>query len=259
LLARRFLYAASALLTAFVGCAIVVAVAQTVTPQPSIAKRDVRAGSTFTSATIAAQQKDDDRNPGMLWVDQGRETFSRDCVACHAEAKGLATKLPKLLDDGSVITLEAQINRCQTARVKKTAYATESQPLLALASFVGFASRGLAQHVPVNVTLSAAWQRAHDAFTRVQGTLDFDCRSCHDKLYGKRVRNQNISQGHGVGYPAYRVEWQTLGSLNRRLRACYFGMETEVPIASDPILADLELYLAWRAQGLPIEAPGVRR
>lgn len=135
----------------------------------------------------------------------------------------------------------------------------ESQPLLALASFVAFSSRGLAQHVPANVTLSAAWQRAYDAFTRVQGTLDFDCRSCHDKLYGKRVRNQNISQGHGVGYPAYRVEWQTLGSLNRRLRACYFGMETEVPAASDPILADLEFYLAWRAQGLPIEAPGVRR
>ena len=93
----------------------------------------------------------------------------------------------------------------------------------------------------------------------MQGKLDFSCRSCHDNLYGKRVRNQAISQGHGVGYPAYRVEWQTLGSLNRRLRACFFGMETVVPAASDPILADLELYLAWRAQGLPIEAPAVRR
>ena len=62
-----------------------------------------------------------------------------------------------------------------------------------------------------------------------------------------------------MGNPTYCVEWQTLGSLNRRLRACYFGMETDVPVASDPILADLELYLAWRAQGLAIEAPGVRR
>ena len=259
LLIRSFFWVVSALFCAFCCCATLAVAAQNSAPQPPIAKRDVRSGSTFTSATLQAQQKDDDRNPGMLWVDQGREIFARDCVGCHSEAKGLAAKLPKLADDGSVITLEAQINRCQTGRVKKSAYAMESQPLLALASFVGFSSRGLAQHVPANVTLSAAWQRAHDAFTRVQGTLDFDCRSCHDKLYGKRVRNQNISQGHGVGYPAYRVEWQTLGSLNRRLRACYFGMETEVPTASDPILADLELYLAWRAQGLPIEAPGVRR
>ena len=229
------------------------------TPQPPIAKRDVRSGSTFTSATIQAQQKDDDRNPGMLWVDQGRDIFARDCLSCHAEAKGLATQLPRLKADGSVITLESEINRCQVERVKATAYPIESQPLLSLATHVAFSSRGQAQQLPANVTQSAAWQRAHDEFTRVQGKLDFDCRSCHDKLYGKRVRNQNISQGYGVGYPAYRVEWQTLGSLNRRLRACFFGMETVVPAATDPILADLELYLAWRAQGLAIEAPAVRR
>ena len=243
------------------GCATRIASAQITTPLPPIAKRDVRSGSTFTSAATQAQQKDDDRNPGMLWVDQGRDIFARDCVSCHAEAKGLATKLPRLKADGSVITLESEINRCQVERVKSsaTAYAIESQPLLALAAYLGFSSRGQAQQVPANVTQSAAWQRAHEEFTRVQGKLDFNCRACHDQLYGKRVRNQNISQGYGVGYPAYRVEWQTLGSLNRRLRACFFGMETVVPAVTDPILADLELYLAWRAQGLPLEAPAVRR
>jgi sulfur-oxidizing protein SoxA len=219
----------------------------------------VRSGSTFTSATIQAQQTDDDRNPGMLWVDQGRDIFARDCVSCHAEATGLATKLPRLKIDGSVITLESEINRCQVERVKATAYPIESQPLLSLATYLAFSSRGQAQRVPENLTLSAAWQRGHNEYTRVQGKLDFNCRACHEQLYGKRVRNQNISQGYGVGYPAYRVEWQTLGSLNRRLRACFFGMETVVPAATDSILADLELYLAWRAQGLPIEAPAVRR
>ena len=228
-------------------------------PQPPIAKRDVRSGATFTSANIAAQQKDDDRNPGMLWVDQGRDIFVRDCVRCHADAKGLATKLPRLNADASVITLESEINRCQVERVKVDAHPIESQPLLSLTTYLAFSSRGQVQQLPANVTQSAAWQRAHNEFTRVQGKLDFDCRSCHDKLYGKRVRNQNISQGYGVGYPAYRVEWQTLGSLNRRLRACFFGMETTVPAATDPIVADLELYLAWRAQGLPLEAPAVRR
>ena len=247
------------LLTALLGCLAVTASAHLAAPQPVIAKRDVRSGSTFTSTIIQAQQKDDDRNPGMLWVDQGREIFARDCVGCHAEPRGLATHLPRLKADGSVITLEAEINRCQVERVKAAAYPIESQPLLALATYVAFSSRGLAQQLPANVTQSHAWQRAHNEFTRIQGKLDFNCRACHDQLYGKRVRNLNISQGYGVGYPGYRVEWQTLGSLNRRLRACFFGMETTVPAASDPILADLELYLAWRAQGLPIEAPAVRR
>ena len=259
LLRRSFL----GLVSAFFGVATWVVSAQNLATQPPIAKRDVRSGSTFTSPPIQAQQKDDDRNPGMLWVDQGREIFARDCVACHAEAKAnateLATKLPRVNADGSVITLETEINRCQVERVKAAPYAIESQPLLSLATYLAFSSRGQAQQVSANVTQTAAWQRAHNEFTRVQGKLDFNCRACHDQLYGKRVRNQHISQGYGVGYPGYRVEWQTLGSLNRRLRACFFGMETVVPAATDPILADLELYLAWRAQGLPIEAPAVRR
>jgi hypothetical protein len=32
-----------------------------------------------------------------------------------------------------------------------------------------------------------------------------------------------------------------------------------MPPPGASLLTDLELYLAWRAQGLPIEAPGVRR
>ena len=172
-------------------------------------------------------------------VDQGREIFTRDCVSCHSKAEGLAARLPKLASDGSVVTLERQINRCQTERVQQSAYATESQPLLGLATYLAFASRGRSQTLKPDVTESPAWQRAHSEFTRVQGKLDFNCRNCHDHMYGKRVRNQAISQGHGVGYPAYRVEWQTLGSLNRRLRACFFGMETVVPAVNDPILAEI--------------------
>lgn len=228
---------------------------------PPIAQSAIRSGSSFTSPALQAQQRDDDANPGLLWVDQGRQLFARDCSRCHAEqaVASLATALPKLAADGRAITLEMQINRCQVERVKTQPYAVESQPLLALATYLAFSARGRAQTVAVGITQSAAWQRAQNEFTRVQGRLDFNCRSCHDALYGKRVRNVTISQGHGVGYPAYRVEWQSLGSLNRRLRACFFGMETVVPATTDPILAELELYLAWRAQGLPIEAPAVRR
>lgn len=255
----------SALRRAF--CSVLVAIialqspsplAQTTIPKP-INIDALRSGSSFTSSTLQAQQKDDDANPGMLWVDQGRELFARDCVTCHAKPDGLATRLPKLTANAEVVTLESQINRCQAERVKQPAYAMESQPILALAAYVAFSSRGLKQVIAPNVTESAPWKRAQLEFTRVQGRLDFSCRTCHDALYGKRIRNQAISQGHGVGFPAYRVEWQTLGSLNRRLRACFFGMATTVPAVSSPILSELELYLAWRAEGLPIEAPAVRR
>ncbi len=234
------------------------------------ARSELRSGATFMASHLQKQQTDDDQNPAMLWVDSGRALFERDCESCHADARGLATKLPRVVVDISsknerVATLESQINACQSTRVKDErgnpgrAYALESEPLLSLSAYIAFSSRGLKQIVDENVTRTTSWQRARTMFYAVQGKLDFSCAACHDTLAGKRVRTQAISQGHGVGFPAYRVKWQTVGSLNRRLRACFYGMEANVPASIDPALSELELYLAWRGEGLPIEAPAVRR
>jgi len=68
-----------------------------------------------------------------------------------------------------------------------------------------------------------------------------------------------IRQGHGNAFPAYRLEWQGLGSLQRRIHAFLFGIRAEIPPAEAAELTGHELFLAWRAQGRPVEAPGVRR
>ena len=39
---------------------------------------------------------------------------------------------------------------------------------------------------------------------------------------------------HGTAFPAYRLEWQSAGSLQRRIRACYFGIRAEMPRAWRP-------------------------
>jgi len=89
--------------------------------------------------------------------------------------------------------------------------------------------------------------------------MNLSCAHCHDAQWGKRLLSEIISQGHPNAYPAYRMEWQTMGSLERRLRACLSGIRAEMlPYGAQESL-DLELFLAWRAQGLPIETPGVRR
>ena len=36
-----------------------------------------------------------------------------------------------------------------------------------------------------------------------------------------------IPQAHPTGYPLYRLEWQSLGSLRRRLHNCLIGMRAE--------------------------------
>ena len=91
-----------------------------------------------------------------------------------------------------------------------------------------------------------------------QGQLDLSCAQCHEDNWGKRLRAERISQGHATGFPIYRLEWQTLGSLHRRLRACFQGVRAE-PFAAD---ADewlaLESWLMRRSAGMPSEGVGLR-
>jgi sulfur-oxidizing protein SoxA len=92
-----------------------------------------------------------------------------------------------------------------------------------------------------------------------QGQLNLSCGQCHDANAGRLLRGDVISSGLGTGYPAYRLEWNEVGSLHRRLRACSLGVRaTQLPAGGADYLA-LELFLADRARGLPVEAPGLRR
>jgi sulfur-oxidizing protein SoxA len=106
---------------------------------------------------------------------------------------------------------------------------------------------------------SAAFDRGRAFYKQRHGQMNLSCAQCHDQNWGKRLYAETVSQGHGNAFPAYKLEWQTLGSLQRRIRACLFGIRAEMPPAGAGELTDLELFLAWRAQGLPLEAPGVRR
>ena len=109
------------------------------------------------------------------------------------------------------------------------------------------------------IKMRATWEKGRDLyFTRI-GQMNMACTGCHDANWGKRLYAETISQGHPTGWPAYRNEWQHPGTLERRLRACFFGVRAELPPYGDPDMIALELYLAWRAQGLAMEAPGVRR
>ena len=91
-----------------------------------------------------------------------------------------------------------------------------------------------------------------------QGQLNLGCANCHDDNWDKRLAGSAITQGHATGYPLYRLEWQSLGSLQRRLRACITGIRAQAYDYGAPELVELELYLMSRARGMPMEAPAVR-
>jgi sulfur-oxidizing protein SoxA len=113
--------------------------------------------------------------------------------------------------------------------------------------------------VSIDGEARASFENGERSFFTRQGQSNLACAHCHDANWGATLGGERLSQGHPNGYPAYRLEWQAVGSLQRRLRACAFGVRAEMPEHGAQELVDLALYLAWRAQGLRIETPAVRR
>lgn len=231
----------------------------------------LKSGVEFAGADIRAMQGDDFANPGMLWVTRGEKLWGeaagsggKSCASCHQDArasmKGVATRYPRI-DPGSarLVNLEGRINLCRTQQQSAATLEYESQELLALTSYVAHQSRGM----PVNVVLDPQnrthFERGRDFYFKRVGQMNLACASCHDDNWGKRLLAETISQGHGNAYPIYRLEWQGAGSLHRRFRSCLFGVRAEMLPAGSAEYLDLELFLAWRGKGLPVETPGVRR
>jgi sulfur-oxidizing protein SoxA len=247
----------------------VVAIALLALAGASVAQ-EIKPGSAFLSPQMQRQQEDEARNPGWLWVEQGEELFSRrdgmtpTCLSCHSDPRqslrGAAARYPQVdAGSGKLINLEGRIEQCRLDRQQQPAFGYESQELLGLTAYVASLSKGLPLSVSKEDAAKPFYEAGKAFYERRQGQLNLACTQCHDGLVGQKLRGDTISYGIGTGYPAYRLEWNGLGSLHRRLRACSLGVRaTQFDYGSNDYLA-LELFLAVRANGLALEAPGLRR
>lgn len=229
-----------------------------------------RSGYQFMSPATQAMQDDDTLNPGLLWVQQGRALWQRPegpsaraCASCHGDAarsmRGVAARYPAF--DAALqrpLNLAQRINRCRQQRQQTEPWRPESQDLLSLESFLAHQSRGLPMAPPPDARLAPHVERGRQLYQQRLGQLNLSCAQCHDQRWGRRLGGSLIPQAHPTGYPIYRLEWQTVGSLQRRLRNCMNGVRAE-PYPFDAIeLVELELFLAERARNMLLEAPGVR-
>jgi len=221
------------------------------------------------SADTRAMQDEDTANPGMLWVLEGHAawrakvgTTGRSCADCHGDApnamNGVAARYPAFDSKrGAPVDLETRINICRTEHQQAPALAFESKELLALTAYIGRQSRGMAIE-SADARLEPFITAGRAIFERRQGQLNVACTHCHDDNWGQKLAGIPVPQGHPTGYPLYRLEWQTLGSLQRRLRNCLIGIRAEIYPYGAPEYVALETFLMWRARGMPMETPGVR-
>jgi len=218
-----------------------------------------RSGYDDMSLQVQAMQRDDAVNPAMLWVKEGEAMWARDCARCHGDdatsMRGVAARYPAF-DAASQrpITLSQRLASHQ----RTTPLALESDALLSLESYVAFQSRGLPIAPPADPRLQPFRERGEQLYRRRIGQLDFSCAQCHDEHAGQHLGGSTIPQAHPTGYPMYRLEWQGMASLQRRLRSCMNGVRAEPFAYGAPELVELELYLNARAAGMRIETPAVR-
>ena len=229
-----------------------------------------RSGYEFMSAATRAMQDDEVTHPGQIWLLEGESLWSRkaggaerSCADCHGDAgtsmKGVAARYPAFdAAAGRPVNLEQRINACRSGKQQAAALPWESRELLALTAYVAQQSRGMPIDVHVDERTRPFLESGRATYFRRQGQLHLACAQCHDENWAGRLAGNAITQGHPTGYPLYRLEWQSLGSLQRRLRNCLLGVRAEPYVFGAPELVDLELFLMWRARDLPLETPAVR-
>lgn len=229
-----------------------------------------KSGFLFATPETQDMQKDDFDNPSFLWVEHGATLWTkvegeagRSCMSCHGPAekmRGVGATYPKVSKDtGKLVPLEEQINFCRTERMKAPAFKWETRDMLGISTFVMFQSRGLPVNVSIDGPAKAYFDEGEKLYNTRRGQLNAACIHCHELNSGNYIRADLLSEGRPSGFPLYRLKWARVGSFHYRMEECYSQVRaTPEPYGSEE-LTKLQLYATWRANGLLIETPAVRR
>lgn len=234
---------------------------------PSFADQRQSATASMTPSN-QAMQNDMSLNPALFWILDGEGLWAdrsnpsgKACTDCHQDVKqsmkGVSATFPKHVQ-GHLRNIEGQINQCRTTRQQSPPFAYESKPLLALSTLIAYQSRGFPIAASTVPAIEPDYKKGQALYFQRMGQLNLSCAQCHDDRAGLKLAGSTIPQAHPTAYPIYRIEWQGVGSLQRRLRNCVSGVRAEQYAYGSPELLAIELYLMRRANGMQIESPGVR-
>jgi len=163
--------------------------------------------------------------------------------------------------EGKVVTLELALNRCREAN-GEAPYSYVKDEMASLTAYMAFTSRGKPMDikVPNDPRALAAYEDGKRHFYTRRGQLNFSCASCHVQSPGERIRAETLAPALGImnALPIYRSEWSGMGTTSRRLVTCN-SQTRAVPLdpQSDEY-RDLEYFLSYMSNGLPISGPGAR-
>lgn len=227
-----------------------------------------QSGTVLLSPSNRTIQEDLSQNPASFWLMEGEALWQQpagpqqqSCQSCHGQAqdsmKGVAARYPRRRH-GQLLNLEDQINQCRQLRQQQTPWKAESSPLLSMSVWVAHQSKGWPIEEVDDPLLQDDLAAGRRLYSQRMGQINLSCAQCHDQRWGQKLAGIVIPQAHPTGYPIYRLEWQSLGSLERRLRNCMNAVRAEPFEPGAREWRQLALFLKWRARGMPVESPALR-
>jgi sulfur-oxidizing protein SoxA len=207
--------------------------------------------------------------PYEFSLEMGKEMFSRpfrngksyaDCFANGGI--GIRQNYPYFDEsEGKVVTLELALNQCREANGEPPLSYVKDE-MAALTAYMAFTSRGkpFDIKIPNDPRALDAYQNGKRYFYTRRGQLNFSCASCHVQSPGERLRAEVLAPALGIlnAMPIYRSEWGGMGTISRRFITCNSQVRGVPLDPQDDDYRDLEYYLSYVSNGLPISGPGAR-
>jgi sulfur-oxidizing protein SoxA len=207
--------------------------------------------------------------PYEFAVEKGKQMFSTpfkngktygDCFA----NKGIGVRQNYPMFDakrGEVITLEVAVNECREANGEKP-YDYKKDDMAAITAYMAYTSRGkpMSIEIPNDPRALAAYKKGEEYFYTRRGQFNFSCASCHVQNPGNHIRSEVLAPALGImnALPIYRSNWAGMGTTSRRITSCNSQVRATPLKPNDELYRDVEYYLSYMANGLPISGPGSR-
>jgi sulfur-oxidizing protein SoxA len=183
---------------------------------------------------------------------------------CFPDGPAIAGKYPYWDKDRSmVITLPLALNECRKANGEKP-LKYKKGPIADIVSYIQYESRGQITDVKVpedDVKALEAYEKGKQFYFARRGQLNFSCAHCHGLNAGNVLRTEILSPafGHTTHFPVYRSKWGEMGTLHRRFSGCNKQVRAKPFKAQGEEYRNLEYFLTYMQNGLPLNGPGARK
>ncbi len=197
-------------------------------------------------------------------IDEGKELYNSEkgIKECFPDP-AIAGDYPKYIKGKGVETLSGAIVSCAKKNNLKGWKLTKGKTAKLEAYFASVSKeKGKKVNIVIDSKEAAdAYERGKKEYYSQRGYLKLSCATCHVQGAGKRVRNEYLSPlvGATTHFPVYRLKWQGLGTLERRLKGCNKNQGETPHKPSSTWTKELLYFMAYMSNGLPVDGPDIRK